>query len=250
MKTRGSFECSDKTLVDIWTAGENTIFLHMEDTLVCDATRERAQYPIVITLENPLYALYALYGDTVMAGKMYKTTSRMQLADGHFPVMSGSGGTTAIGLPKSRIPYGRISLSGYPNGNFGYVFGVYAHYLESGDAGLVEQLYPSILELTRFYELHANDRGLLEDLPQVNWIDWTGHELRGINFWNNAGWARMLEIVVELGRVVGIEYQREKWLAMSRDIKRFLRDNHWNQQEGLFTDSLIDSRQSPVFSEH
>jgi len=249
IKTRGSFDCSDEVLTEVWAAGENTIFLHLEDTLVCDATRERAQYSMGTTLETAVYSLYPVYGDAVIAEKMYKTTARMQLADGHFPAMSGSGGTTAIGLPQSRIPYGRISLSAYPCSSFGYVFGIYAHYLETGDARLVEQLYPSVLELTRFFELHANDRGLLENLPQVNWIDWTGHELRGINFWYNASWARMLEIVVELGKVVGIEYQREKWLAMSRDIKRFLRDHHWNQQEGLFTDSLIDSRQSPVFSE-
>jgi hypothetical protein len=246
---RDRFECSDKTLTDLWKAGENTIFLHLEDTLVCDATRERAQYPIMTTLETAVYALYPIYGDAAMASKMYRATARMQLADGHFPVMSGSGGTTATGLPKSRVPYGRISLSGYPNASFGYVFGLYTHYLETGDVELVERLYPSVLKLAGFFEMHADHRGLLENLPQVNWMDWTGHELRGINFWNNASWARMLELVVELGKVVGMDYRREHWLTLSRNIKQFLRDNHWNEQQGLFTDSVMDARQSPVYSE-
>ena len=38
---RGSFECADPVLTALWKASVDTTDLHLEDTIVCDAYRER-----------------------------------------------------------------------------------------------------------------------------------------------------------------------------------------------------------------
>ncbi|MBU4212445.1 MAG: family 78 glycoside hydrolase catalytic domain, partial [Verrucomicrobia bacterium] len=62
VEERGSFTCSDPVLGKLWKAGVDTVYLHLEDTLVCDAIRERAFYVLAGELEQHYLAAASAWG--------------------------------------------------------------------------------------------------------------------------------------------------------------------------------------------
>lgn len=249
LPVRGSFACSDPVLTKLWQAGVDTLFLHMEDTVVCDATRERRQYCVQATLETVLYGLYPAWGDRVLVEWLLLQTKRAQLPDGRIVANTGSRGSTGLGMPVTRQAIGTINPLCYPNEQFAYALCVWEHYWQFGDTTLLAEHYPALVRIAEFYEARAEYEGLIYNLPNMNWMDWFSHELRGANFYVNAGYAAMLDALSRMANILDLPRDEEKWKSRAADIRATLRRLHWNEEQGLFTDSVIDGKQSPVFSE-
>jgi hypothetical protein len=246
VEPRGSFECANPVLTRVWEAGVNTLYLHMEDTHVIDATRERRQYPAVWDIGHR--AIYAVYGDRLLAEELLLTTKRMQLPDGQLEKYSGSNGNVT-GFPY--LPYAINSFSTYqfPNGGAFYAPSVWEHYLRFGNPGLLAEHYPVLERLREFYETFALYDGLLYNLPGMCFMDWAKHELRGANLFTNIGFVMMLDTMIRIAEELGkpeIEYMALKERA--GQIRGNLIKYHWNEERGLFTDSVTDGRQSEVYS--
>ena len=234
---RGQFECSEPVLTKVWQAGVNTVFLHMEDTHVCDATRERRQYSALQELRGGLGGIYAGFGDRFIPEEVLLTTKRMQLPDGQLNKYSSDCGGPETGMQ-------------FPNQNFGYALAVWDHYLRFGDKGFLTTHYPSLERLREWFEQYAVYDGLIYSLPNMSFMDWVPHELQGANLWVNAGYAEMLDamarMAVELGRPPA---EAEALKTRAAGIRATLRKLHWNEERGLFTDSVVAGSQSPLYSE-
>lgn len=247
-EARGAFACADPVLTRVWEAGVNTVYLHMEDTHVCDATRERRQYMAAQELRGGLRAIYAAYGDRALVEETLRATKRLQRPNGSFDVYSGSSGH-ASGFP--RLPYSLNSYSGFSlgaNQYWGYPLAVWDHYMRFGDRTLLTMHYPSIERLREFYECFVAD-GLIHNLPGMNFMDWANHSLRGANLCANAGYAAMLDTMARMLNEMGHSGEESRLLsARAEDIRRCLHERHWHEDRGLFVDSIADSASAPVFS--
>jgi hypothetical protein len=247
-EVRGSFECSDPVLTRVWQAGVNTVYLHMEDTHVLDAVRERRQFSALQEVRGGLRAMYAAFGNRLLAEELLLTTKRLQLPDGNLDKWSGSFGDV-MGFPE--IPYALSYFSSlqFPNQSFGYPLAVWDHYVRFGDKKLLTEHYPALERLCDFYEKFAVYDGLLYNFPGMNFMDWAEHELHGANFFLNAGYAEMLDTMAKIA--TELEKPLTEITALktqSLNIRTKLSQLHWNKQRGLFTDSIIDGQQSPIFS--
>ncbi len=248
VEATGTFACADRVLSRIWEAGVNTVYLHMEDTHVCDATRERRQYGLGQEIRGGVRAIYSAFGDRFLAAEALLATQRMQLPNGELCPYSGSDGTI-LGYP--RMPYALSSFNSirFPNAAWGYALAVRDHYMRFGEGRFIALHYPALERLAEFYETFAVYEGLLYNLPLINFIDWAEHELRGANFFLNAGYAAMLDAMAEMGVALnkpsGETEARRRRAAEIRDTLRRL---HWVADRGLFADSHLDGRPSPIFS--
>ena len=245
---RGSFACSDPILTGLWKAAADTTYLQMEDTLVCDAFRERHAWGG--DGAHGLYAVWAAYGDVAISDRHFRLLSRGRLADGmlrmFYPGFDGQlDGTvnikkaTAYENP-TNIPQHTLVVAAMLTGDY------YQHY---GRRAVVEDLYPTMVGLLRWCERHADDTGLLYNLSNWLWVDWAPTEMRGANFETNALYLHILDNMAGIARDLGVNEDSERWAVQAGQVRTSLRQLHWNPEAGLYVDSVVDGEQSPVITE-
>jgi hypothetical protein len=247
-QSRGSFECSDAVLTGLWKAAVDTTYLQMEDTIVCDAFRERNVWGG--DGAHGLYAIWAAFGDTAISDRHFRLLSRGRLADGMlrqlYPGTDGrlSGGrelykATAYESPRN-IPQHTLVIAVMLTGD-------YYRYFDRRE--LLEELYPTLVGLAGWCERHADDTGLLYNLSNWLWADWGPTEMRGANFETNALYCHMLDNMAEIARDLGMVGDSEKWVAQAARVVASLRQLHWNPGAGLYVDSVLGGEQSSAITE-
>jgi hypothetical protein len=242
----GSFECSDPVLTRLWQACVDTTYLSMEDALICDATRERR----VFTGDGAhgLFGVYAGFGDVAISDWYFRLIARGAMADGMLRTTypgteqpAGGGDLKAFTVPENPIFIPQSAL----------VYAVMAgtHFEYFGKPRFASEVYPTLAKLAEWCGRHANDAGLLGELPGWNWIDWSQSDLRGVNFQTNALYYRMLVILGHLSRQLGDDQQAEAWRAEAQRVRDALRTMHWDDRRGLFVDSVNERGKSEVVTE-
>ena len=243
---RGKFECSDATLTKLWKACVDTTYLQMEDALVCDATRERRVF--AADGGHGLHGVYAGYGDIAIVDWYFRLLARSATMDGMIrPFYPGTEQPVGGGdLKKQNVSETPLHL---PQGALMYAVLLGEHYQYFGKRKLVEELYPALVNLDHWFQKYTDEVGLLYNLPFMNWLDWSANDMRGANFQTNALYSQMLvqlsRIAVDLGHIE----QSRQWQSHAERIKDGLRRLHWNSERQLYTDSVLDGKKSPVFTE-
>ncbi|MCI0625642.1 MAG: glycoside hydrolase family 78 protein [Acidobacteria bacterium] len=248
-KRKGSFECSDPVLTKLWKASVDTTYLHMEDTLVCDAVRERLAW--IGDGAHGLYGIYAGYGDIALTDWFFRLLKRGALADGMLRIYYPGSEPPVGGRPRSP---GRSSTA-YENPQnipqFALFYGMFVaeHYRYFGKKKLLEELYPALVGVAEWCERHSDDTGLLYSLSNLSFVDWVPTEMNGANFETNALYYNLLEDMSELATELGKPRDSERWKLGAARIRSSLQKLHWNPQRDLFVDSVIDGKQSPILTE-
>ena len=111
------------------------------------------------------------------------------------------------------------------------------HYEYIGRRTLVDQTYPSVRRLNDWFEPYRGDMGLLRDIPENQWMDWTPVDLRGANFSTNALYVNSLEDGAWLAAQMGREDDRARWQRIADEVRAALRRHFWNPDLGVFEDS-------------
>ena len=230
---RGNVNCSDAMLSNLWRACVDTTYLHMEDTLVCDAYRERVPWPTGDG-GHGLYMLFAAYGDLPLADRYLRMAP-----------LSGRGD----GMLQMVYPPNNPTRGVHPQFQLQWSSRVRDHYLFTGRRWVVEELYPSVVAQIDWFEPHRDASGLLRDLPLQNTIDWVPNDFRGTSFITNALYVKGLEDAAWLADEMGAARDAERWRGSAAHIKAALRELHWNEARSLFVDSYREGRASDVTSE-
>ena len=248
-KRRGSFECSDHVLTKLWKASVDTTYLHMEDTLVCDAVRERLSW--IGDGAHGLYGMYAGFGDIAITDWFFRLLKRGALADGMLRIYYPGSEPPVGGQPRSSAR----SSTAYENPQnipqFALFYGMFVaeHYQYFGKKKLLEELYPALVGVAEWYERHSDDAGLIYSLSNLTWVDWVPTEMNGANFETNALYYNLLDDMSRLAVELNKPKEAEKWKLQATKIKNSLQQLHWNPQRGLFVDSVIDQKQSSTITE-
>jgi hypothetical protein len=245
---KGRFECSDETLTKLWRTGVDAVYLHMEDTFVMDAERERMLYLLAGEMLQSHWIIQAAYGDLALTDNHFRQTARMQQPNGLLPGYLH--GKAPSGFPPSGRPFASknwLWLAGYFSTLFGHA--VADRYRYTGRMAFLEEHYPALVRIAQWCSEHQDGNGLLYNLPGTGWFDHIENETAGANLEYNAVYYKMLLDVVEAAGLLGYERDERKWRKRSERVLRSLRELHWNAEIGLFADSVVDGCQSPLFTE-
>jgi hypothetical protein len=245
---RGSFECSDSILTGLWKAAVDTTYLQMEDTIVCDAFRERCAWGG--DGAHGLYAIWAAFGDMAISDWHFRLLSRGRLADGMLrQLYPGTEGrlevrtelkkATAYEDPMN-IPQHALVVAVMLTGDY------YQHF---GGREFIKDLYPTLADLLGWCERHADDTGLLYNLSNWLWADWGPTEMRGANLETNALYLHILDNMSGIAGDLGKSEDAHKWMAEAEQVRASLRQLLWNPAAGLYVDSLLDGVQSSFITE-
>ena len=249
----GSFACSDPVLNALWQASIDTVDLHMEDGLVCDAARERRFWPGAGALG--LYAVWAAYGDVALTDWHLRLTARGQLGDGllraWYPGTEGRyrGEQTADPLTATVFE----DPKNYPTETlyFTIIAGDHQRYLGGSDAKrrLAAELYPRLIRAAGWFERQRDADGVLYQLPKEIFIDWMPHDMRGASFTLNVLYARFLAVLGDLAESLEEPDEAASWRAQASRLREHLRASHWDDRRGLFVDSVFAGERSRTVSE-
>lgn len=245
---RGQFECSDPILTSIWKAAVDTTYLQMEDTIVCDAVRERSSWGG--DGAHGQYGVWAGYGDTALCDWHFRLLFRGQKADGmllqKYPSTEIRVSRTEQPKPPAVydnplcIPQHALILAVMLTGEYYYSF---------GRKELVEDLYPALERLCEWCARHVDATGLLYGLSNWNWMDWTVCDLRGANFQTNAFYYQLLENLADIAIGMGRDEAADLWRMRASKVRGSLRQMHWDPARELYVDSVFEGQQSSVATE-
>jgi hypothetical protein len=119
----------------------------------------------------------------------------------------------------------------------------------TGRQPFVEELYPVLQGILRWYGNHADSGGLVGELEN-HWLDWSSTDLRGVNFMTNALYLTNLEAAAEFAGVLGRTGEQREYLRKADRIRRFLEERFWSEEHGAYFDALVEGKPTGRFSEH
>lgn len=220
-RQRGRFTCSDQMMTKLWQACVDTTYLSMEDTIVCDACRERTVF-YVGDGGHGILGVYIGYGDIPLTDHFLR----------FYPLSERGTGRLQILYPPEN-PWNHSIPQFYSQ----WSARVREHYLFAGRRAVLDELYPSVQRQIDWYEPLRDGMGLLRDLPGWNWCDWTPIDIRGANFATNAIYVKGLEDAAWLADQVKRVGDARRWRKIAEEVRNALRLNFWNAEKGFYEDS-------------
>ena len=230
---RGRFECSDALLTNLWQACVDTTYLHMEDTIVCDAYRERVAWSTGDG-SHGVHGVYVAYGGLPLSDRFLR----------FFPLSDRGDGMMQMAYPPDSP-----TIHFIPQFLLQWPSRVREHFLFTGRRAVVEELYDSVRRLVDWYEPYRDEEGLLRDLTAQNWLDWTPVDMRGANCATNMLYVKCLHDAVWLAEQLGREREANRWRAIEAEVRAAVRRVFWNAARGAFEDSFHRGALTGVASE-
>lgn len=197
-----------------------------------DNYRERRQYA-----QTGYYAAlgnYYLFGDTALQRRYLIQTAQEQQANGIMPAYA----------PAASDDYMVILDS-----NCLWIRSLHNYLLYSGDYKTTKVLLPSAQKLMQLLDSFTSDLGMIDDPPYPYWLDHALLDRRGANFNLNGHYLGALDDFAKLLEWLDMpdsKIYRTKAKLLRQSLQQYL----WNEEKQLFTDALVDGKQSEMFSEH
>ena len=178
----GSFSCSDERLTALWKASVRTCQLaaiparteplHVvtpETNVVLGTTyaylSDGAKRDRLVWSGDLWWSQYNMYAAFVSDSPYLQGSLRM-LAENQTP----EGYVQACPYPESHGPLKEGDYGPFPSDEFAawFVPVLTAHYLHTGDRGLVEELYPNVWNLLAYLARHTRDDFIFEQRPETS----------------------------------------------------------------------------------
>jgi alpha-L-rhamnosidase len=234
VEERGSFECSDELLNRIWRAGAKTVRRCMHDGYEDCPSREQRQWLGDLYTES--LTNYAAFGDTRLVAQALRVAAQTQRSDGMVPMATPGDLAARHGLA---IPdwglYWVLSL------------GRYVEY--TGDLVPAVEVFPAVLRLLDWFGRFVDGDGLLNGLPEWNFIDWAGVDRRGECTAMNALYQRALRVAADLARRLEMPRVADGLAKRAESIASAINAHLWDEHAGVYVDSRLDGQRSHRISQ-
>lgn len=197
-----------------------------------DNYRERRQYA-----QTGYYGAMGnhwIFGDTALQRRYLLQTAQEQEANGIMPAYA----------PLKSDDYMVILDS-----NLLWIRSLYQYYLFSGDRATSKRLLYSARKLMELLHSFTDQLGLINKPPYPYWLDHANLDRAGANFTLNALYLGALEDFSQLLKWLE-EKEANVYAERAYLLKKSLRENFWNEKEGLFADALLEFGLSNKYSEH
>lgn len=227
---RGEFTASQNDYARLWRAGTRTAALVTTDHHSDNSFREQA--PWSGDQEWTKMAVYVGEGIHPITTRQLRQFVKGQARDGRYlsPYPHNMPLLRAIDAHKQAGT--GLDL---PDHSLGFLCSLWRHYRYSGDAALLDELWPSMVRAVEYFDSVCDSRGLL-NLRRIDeswiWVDWRGLKDRSAPL--NALWGAALASVAAVGRVIDRDAQPyEQRLAR---MKAAFIDTFWDRDRNLFID--------------
>lgn len=215
---RGSFSCNDASLNTLWAKCKNTSRVCMRDIFYDCPNRERGQWWGDVS-EQILYSFY-LYDENanLLTKKGFRELFNSQKTDGSLY-------TTAPG-----------TVFGLPDQNMAAVAMLWKYYQYTGDAGLLQEIYPQAKKFIDYCAGTGNSDGMLILQPGQgyalwNWIDWGSNKdiVEGsANTICNAEYIVLLDAMINVADVLGLSSDKANYQTWQNKVKANFNAYFWN----------------------
>ncbi len=237
-EVRGGFDCSNDTLNRLWKATVATTNLCTDDAFMDSPLREKRNW--LGDGSHILLGVFAAWGDVPVVRRYFQLVQQGPLGDGMLRMFfPGSDFVDA----KTKIP---MTI---PQHALVWAARIMEHYRFFGDRSFLAGLYPTMCDLDGWCLRHLNADGLLDRLPYFCWLDWTPTDVRGASFGTNAFYLHMLDDMAQIAGILNRPEEKERWERKAARLRATLRNRYWNEQRGVFVDSIYRGGQTGIASE-
>ena len=236
---RGSFSCNDTSLNTLWTKCKNTSRVCMRDIYYDCPNRERGQWWGDVS-EQILYSFY-LYDENanLLTKKGFRELFNSQKTDGSLY-------TTAPG-----------TSFGLPDQNMSAVAMLWKYYQYTGDAALLQEIYPQAKKFIYYCAGTANSDGMLilQHSPGNslwNWIDWGSNKdiVEGsANTICNASYIVLLDAMINVADVMGASSDKAYYQTLQNKVKANFNTYFWNSAANAYVFHRNNGVQSSVIDD-
>lgn len=217
----GDLSVSDPSITSLWRAAVTTVDLHIEDTLVCDAQRERVAWSAGDGAHG-VHAIHAAYGDIAVLQHWLRSFLVTDRGDGLLKISYPPDETSQFNLPLMMAQWSarvRERLE-------------YSSRMDD-----VRELYPSMRRQLDWFLPHIADDGLIRELPYGNWLDWSPVDIRGANLGTNALFITGLEDGSVVADALGEVEDARRWRSLAELVRVRADQAFWSEQDGAYRDS-------------
>ena len=232
---KGVFQSDDEMLNSVFEISRYTIQLCSNEFLMDTPWREQAQWLGDVALVT-IPAIYSCFGDEKLARKFYMQAGQNQHPTGFISNVSNT--------------VNHDWMHAIPDYSLWYVQGLWEHYLYTGDAELLNRLYPQVLKILYAHLEYINENGLLENMPYWVFIDWANVERSGVCTAYNAIFFSTLKSWRKIAEFKNDNYTIELCDSLTEKMKASFHKNLFDENRGCFSDANINGELSKKISEH
>jgi hypothetical protein len=222
VEPRGSFNCSDQRLNQIWEIGKYTVQLNMEDGYTDCPWRERGQWWGDVRIEA--LCNYYAFGDLRLIRRALQLQAQSQNEEG---IILGVYPTDWQG---TKLPTFTLI----------WILTLWDYYLFSGDAALVKELFPIVQKALRFFENYLDEYHLLNEVPYWNFVDWAKVETRGESTAVNCFYYRGLICAAALAEAIGEQISAKQYKALAENVRQAINTRLWNTGRKVYHDARLN----------
>ena len=234
VEERGSFESSDPLLNRIWAAGANTVRRCMHDGYEDCPSREQRQWVGDLYVEG--LTNYAAFGDTRLIARSLRQVPQSQRSDG----------VTAMATPGDLAVRRAITI---PDWGLCWLFALGEYHRFTGDLALIDEVFPSALRLLDWFQRFVDEDGLLNNVPEWNFVDWAQVDRRGEGTAYNALYYRGLRVCEELARALQMPRHAVRLAGRAASLQNAINAHLWDEERGVYVDARLDGVSSRRISQ-
>jgi hypothetical protein len=232
---RGRFESADETLNGVFEISRATLRLCSNEFLMDTPHREQAQWLGDVSAVT-LGGIYACFGDPALPSKYIRQVAANQMPTGMLANISNQAGIDV--------------LNTIPDYSLWWVWGLWNHYLYTGESRWIHEYYPTALRAMQAHWRYVDEFGLIRDLPYWAFVDWANVDRRGQCAAINGIYAAAMTHLGHMAEMVGDAHHAAKArLGLDRLGETFF-ERLYDPARGAFADANVDGQLSEMTSEH
>ncbi len=220
---RGTFECSDQRLNDLWQVGRYTALQCTSDAWCDGPGREKRQWVGDGLIHYLIDAAAFGPGTQAVDRQFFRAGAETQRPDGLIQMFT-PGDHHRDGVAIADFPLHWIAACD--------------HYLmHSGDLDFVASIYPAIQKALQWYEPHINADGLIVNPPLWRFIEWAALDKTGISGAMNALYLLALQAARSMAIALEFGYAEALYSRKIELVTDGLKNGFWDDERGLYADA-------------
>lgn len=216
VKERGSFQCNDEEINQIYDVAKYTFHLNTREFFIDGIKRDRWVWS-GDAYQSYLMNYYLFFDSPTV-------TRTLMALRGKDPVTS--------------------HINTIMDYTFYWFLGIYDYYLYTGDDSFIRQFYPRMQSLMEYCLGRRDKDGLMQGLPG-DWIfiDWAaGLSKKGEVSFEQLLLCRSLETMTICAKIAGDNSAGEKYQALATELRKKIFTYYWNPEKNALVHSRVDGQ--------
>ena len=237
-KLKGSFECSDPKMNELWKACAFTLKCCGIDGYLDCPSREQRSY-LGDAYPQAMIA-FACFGNGGLTHKIIYDTAMGQREDGMtYSFHPGDAKEQNHIIPDYCLYWIQI---------------IWDYYMYEGDdenLSMLKDLYPRMINALKWFEKYIDPKtNLLTDIPHWTFVDWSIIDKKGAVAVVNAQFADCCRILSRIGNLIGDSSYSLYYIKLAKKIERAIQMYFWDEKMQVFRDNIFHGKHGEQITQH